>query len=207
MERRRYIVYHNPDEAVQDVADREAILLALEDQLRQGAKRLVGNRGYQRFLRIDPESITIDRAKVEAEARYDGKFVLRTNTTLPATEVATQYKRLLLVEQFFRAPKSLMEPASLPSPGAPGPGGLDRVPGARQLRYPQVPALSPALHAHGGLLAQPSGAVVCYAGPEADPSRLVHERARPRPQDHALPRALQSPPEALRLDEIRRRDL
>ena len=43
------------------------------------------------------------------EARYDGKFVLRTNTALPAAEVALQYKRLLLVEQFFRATKSLLE--------------------------------------------------------------------------------------------------
>ena len=53
--------------------------------------------------------MTIDQAKVEAEARYDGKFVLRTNTTLPAAEVAAQYKRLLLVEQFFRTAKSLLE--------------------------------------------------------------------------------------------------
>jgi transposase len=39
---------------------------------------------------------------VEAEARYDGKWVLRTNTDLPASEVALQYKQLLQVEQFFR---------------------------------------------------------------------------------------------------------
>jgi hypothetical protein len=106
---RRYIVCHNPEEAVKDAADREAILHALEDQLRQGAKRLVGNRGFRRFLRITKAAVTIDQAKVEAEARYDGKFVLRTNTTLPAAEVAVQYKRLLFVVQFFRAAKSLLE--------------------------------------------------------------------------------------------------
>jgi hypothetical protein len=55
------------------------------------------------------QALVIDQAKVEVEARYDGKFVLRTNTTLPAVEVAVQYKRLLLVEQFFRAAKSLLE--------------------------------------------------------------------------------------------------
>ena len=43
------------------------------------------------------------------EARYDGKFVLRTNSTLPASEVALNYKQLLLVEQFFRAAKSLWD--------------------------------------------------------------------------------------------------
>ena len=109
VEGRRYIVCHNPEEAAKDAADREAILRALADQLQHGATRLVGNRGFRRFLRIAKEAMTIDQAKVQAEARYDGKFVLRTNTTLPATEVAVQYKRLLVVEQFFRATKSLLE--------------------------------------------------------------------------------------------------
>jgi len=106
---RRYIVCLNPDEAAKDAAEREAIVKALEDELKQGASQLVGNRGYRRFLRIDRDAVSIDPKKVAAEARYDGKFVLRTNTSLPAGEVAVQYKRLLLVEQFFRATKSLLE--------------------------------------------------------------------------------------------------
>ncbi len=106
---RRYVVCHNPEEAARDASDREAIVEALEDSLRQGARQLVGNRGYRRFLRVEKGAITIDPKKVAADARYDGKFVLRTNTTLPASEVAVQYKRLLLVEQFFRATKSLLE--------------------------------------------------------------------------------------------------
>jgi len=105
----RYIVCLNPDEAAKDVAEREAIVKALEDELKQGASQLVGNRGYRRFLRINKDAVSIDAKKVAAEARYDGKFVLRTNTSLPAGEVAVQYKRLLLVEQFFRATKSLLE--------------------------------------------------------------------------------------------------
>lgn len=106
---RRYILCHNPEEAARDASDREAIVQTLEDALRQGARQLVGNRGYRRFLRVEKGAITIDPKKVAADARYDGKFVLRTNTTLPASEVAVQYKRLLLVEQFFRATKSLLE--------------------------------------------------------------------------------------------------
>jgi hypothetical protein len=109
LEGRRYIVAHNPEEAAKDAGDREALLRALADQLRHGAKRLIGNRGFRRFLRLSKAAVTIDQAKVAAEARYDGKFVLRTNTTLPAAEVAVQYKRLLLVEPFFRAAKSLLE--------------------------------------------------------------------------------------------------
>jgi hypothetical protein len=106
---RRYVVCHNPKEAVKDAADREAIVKALADQLKQGAKGLVGNRGFRRFLKVDKEAVSLDQAKVKAEARFDGKYVLRTNTELPAAEVAVQYKRLLLVEQFFRAAKSLVD--------------------------------------------------------------------------------------------------
>jgi len=106
---RRYIVCLNPDEAAKDAEERETIVKALEDELRQGAGQLVGNRGYRRFLRVDKDAVTIDTKKVAAEARYDGKFVLRTNTSLPASEVAVQYKRLLLVEQFFRTTKSLLD--------------------------------------------------------------------------------------------------
>jgi len=106
---RRYVVCHNPQEAAKDAADREAIVKALEDQLRLGAKGLVGNRGFRRFLKVDKEAVSLDQAKVKAEARFDGKYVLRTNTELPAAEVAVQYKRLLLVEQFFRAAKSVVD--------------------------------------------------------------------------------------------------
>lgn len=108
-EGRRYIVCLNPDEAEKDAREREAIVGALEDELKQGRLQLVGNRGYRRFLRVEKDAVTIDKKKIAAEARYDGKFVLRTNTTLPAAEVAVQYKRLLLVEQFFRATKSLLD--------------------------------------------------------------------------------------------------
>ena len=50
--------------------------------------------------------MSLDAAKVEAEARFDGKYVLCTDTTLPAAEVAVQYKPLYLVDQLFRAAKS-----------------------------------------------------------------------------------------------------
>ena len=40
---------------------------------------------------------------------YDGKWVLRTNTTLPAAEVALKYKQLWMVEHLFRSAKSLLE--------------------------------------------------------------------------------------------------
>jgi hypothetical protein len=109
IEDRRYIVCLNPDEAERDAQEREAIVRALEDELKEGTLQLVGNRGYRRFLRVGKDAVSIDEKRVAADARYDGKFVLRTNTALSAGEVAVQYKRLLLVEQFFRATKSLLD--------------------------------------------------------------------------------------------------
>lgn len=106
---RRYIVCYNPEEAAKDEADREAMVAALEDRLRQGTLHLVGNRGFRRFLRIDRGAIRVDPKKVAEDARYDGKFVLLANTALSAGEVAVQYKRLLQVERFFRAIKSTVE--------------------------------------------------------------------------------------------------
>lgn len=108
VEGRRYIVCYNPYEAAKDAADRMAIVRSLEDKLKDGAVQLVGNKGYRRFLCAEKEAVAIDRKKVEVDARYDGKFVLRTNASLHADEVAVQYKRLLLVEQFFRTAKLLL---------------------------------------------------------------------------------------------------
>jgi hypothetical protein len=55
-----------------------------------------------------PGHFAVDEAKIAAEARYDGTWVLRTSTDLPTAEVALQFKRLWLVEQWFRACKSLL---------------------------------------------------------------------------------------------------
>jgi hypothetical protein len=107
---RRYIVCLNEDEARKDAADREAIVAALREQLRSGDKSLVGNKGYRRYLSGgDSPGFRIDEAKIAEEARYDGKWVLRTNTELDSAEVALQYKQLWMVEHWFRSCKSLLQ--------------------------------------------------------------------------------------------------
>jgi hypothetical protein len=106
---RRNIVCLNPKQARKDAADREAILSSLEEQLRQGAKTLVGNKGYRKYVKIERGSVTIDQAKIRQEAGFDGKWVLRTNTKLSAEKVALKYKELWQVEQVFRDAKSLLE--------------------------------------------------------------------------------------------------
>ena len=43
------------------------------------------------------------------EARFDGKWVLRTNTSLSPEQVALKYKELWRVEQVFRDMKSVLD--------------------------------------------------------------------------------------------------
>jgi len=110
MEDRRYVVCLNEDEARKDAADREAIVASLQQKLRSAEKSLIGNKGYRRYLSsTGPDHFQIDQAKIREEARYDGKWVLRTNTELEAAEVALQYKRLWMVEAWFRSSKSLLQ--------------------------------------------------------------------------------------------------
>ena len=110
VDQRRYVVCLNEDEARKEAADREAIVAALREQLRSGDKSLVGNKGYRRYLSgSDSPHFEIDEAKIAEDARYDGKWVLRTNTELDSAEVALQYKRLWMVEHWFRSCKSLLQ--------------------------------------------------------------------------------------------------
>jgi hypothetical protein len=110
VEGRRYIVCLNDDEARKDAADREAIVASLREKLRTGEKSLVGNKGYRRYLNsTGADHFQVDEAKIEEEARYDGKWVLRTNTDLDPAEVALQFKRLWMVEAWFRSTKSLLQ--------------------------------------------------------------------------------------------------
>jgi hypothetical protein len=106
---RRYLVCLNADEATNDRHDREAIVAALEKVLAQGDKALVGNKGFRRFLKTQGTRFAIDEAKIAADARYDGKWVLRTNTDLAMDVVALAYKHLWMVEAIFRSMKSLLE--------------------------------------------------------------------------------------------------
>jgi transposase len=106
---RRYVVCLNDDQAKKDAADREAILEGLRQKLAQGDKALVGNKGYRKYLSGAGAGFAIDEEKVRFEARFDGKWVLRTNTTLPTAEVALKYKELWQVEDIFRSTKSILE--------------------------------------------------------------------------------------------------
>ena len=110
IDERRYVVCLNVDQAKKDRADREAIVAALEEQLQQGAKSLVGNRGYRKYLKSGKTHFEIDQQKIKSEARYDGKWVLRSDLDeLSAEDVALRYKQLWMVEDCIRSIKSILE--------------------------------------------------------------------------------------------------
>ncbi len=109
VEKRRYIVCLNEKQARKDAADRQAIIDSLQEKLKTSPKSLVGNKGYRKYLKMSKDTVSVDQEKIEEEARYDGKWVLKTNTTLTAQQIALKYKELWQVEQVFRDMKSILD--------------------------------------------------------------------------------------------------
>lgn len=105
----RYILCVNPRQARKDAQDRQAIFEALKEKITTNPKTLIGNKGYRKYLKISRDSVTIDQDKIAYESRFDGKWVLITNTNFSAAQVAIKYKQLWQVEQVFRDVKSVLE--------------------------------------------------------------------------------------------------
>ena len=111
VEDRRYVVWLNEEQGHRkDAADRKAIVEHLREQLKQGDKELIGNKGYRKYLQAEAgERFTIDETKVKEEARYDGKWVLQTNLADEPRIIALANKELWMVEDIFCTMKSILE--------------------------------------------------------------------------------------------------
>ncbi len=105
----RYIVCKNERQARRDEADRNTIVESLKEKIAKAPASLISNKGYRGFLTITNKSVTLDEEKIKADAKYDGIWVLTTNTKLKAREVALKYKELWMVEQTFRDMKSVID--------------------------------------------------------------------------------------------------
>ena len=106
---RRYVLCRNEEEARKDADRRAALLAGLDRKLAQGDKALVSNKGFRRFVKaVGSGNFSIDYDKAEADAKFDGLFVLRTNTRLSALQVVLRYRNLLAVEDTFRTAKALL---------------------------------------------------------------------------------------------------
>jgi len=120
--RDRFVICHNPEEAVRDKAIREQLLarireaIAGSDSLPASERHklygeLSSKRGYKRLLRTTKGGLLrIDRAAVKAEAHLDGKFLLRSSDpTLSVEDIALGYKQLLVIERAWRDMKTTLD--------------------------------------------------------------------------------------------------
>ncbi len=126
----RFIVCHNPAEAKRDKAKRDETIARLRAELeriasaRTRAKSARAEGAHQRAecaLRDHPTlgrylrqtttgRLLIDRVRITAEERLDGKYLLSTSDPdLSAEDVALGYKNLLEAERGFRDLKSTLE--------------------------------------------------------------------------------------------------
>ncbi len=106
----RYVVCYNPEEEERDRKRREEIIeRTREDLNKKGAKAFVMPRGLRRFVGLVGGELVLKETAILEEARYDGKWVLRTSADLPAAEVALAYKSLWQIEHAFRELKSGLE--------------------------------------------------------------------------------------------------
>ncbi len=125
---KRFIICHNPAEAERQQQIREDTIRRLEaelDRIATGRAKKPRNAAAHskaecalrdhpslgRYLRQTPSGrLKIDRAKIAAEAKLDGKYLLSTSDPdLSAEDVALGYKNLLEAERGFRDLKGTLE--------------------------------------------------------------------------------------------------
>ena len=127
---KRFIVCHNPAEAERDKTTRDDTITRLQAELdrisaaRSKTKTAKASDAHHRaecalrdhptlgrYLRQTPSGrLRIDRAKITAEERLDGKYLLSTSDPdLSAEDVALGYKNLLEAERGFRDLKTTLE--------------------------------------------------------------------------------------------------
>ncbi len=101
------MICYNPEQADRDKQKRQEIIGRLVAKLRtQGLKSLLLHKQYSKYLKIRADKPQLDQDKITAEEKFDGKFVLQTNTDLHWKEVVHTYKDLWQVEAAFRTLKN-----------------------------------------------------------------------------------------------------
>ena len=118
----RFVVCHNPEGAARDAAVRERLLARLAEMIATSDKLSPTKRaelrgvistkpGLARFLRTTPGGLLrVDEAAIKAEAKLDGKYLLRSSDpSLSAADIALGYKQLLEVERGWRDMKQVLD--------------------------------------------------------------------------------------------------
>jgi transposase len=113
--RRRYVLCLNREEAARQQHRRRRLLEQLQAELEafgsdhpKAACRLLASRRFGPYLGQDAQGRPfVDRDKVKAAERLDGKFVLTSNDdTLSVADIALGYKGLWIIESCFRKMKT-----------------------------------------------------------------------------------------------------
>ena len=105
----KLIVSYSQARAYNDNKNRERGLNRLEKAVQKGklTKKHINNRGYNKYLQLKGEVlVSIDRAKIKQDTKWDGLKGYLTNTTMKADDVIDNYKQLWHIEKAFRMSKT-----------------------------------------------------------------------------------------------------
>lgn len=108
----RIIISYSEQRAAKDRHNRDKGIQRLRKAYSSGKinKQNVNQRGYNKFLIIENDvMVSIDEAKIAADAQWDGLKSYITNTDLPASDIIDQYHGLWVVERAFRITKGTLE--------------------------------------------------------------------------------------------------
>ena len=107
LEGKRLVICYNPEQADRDKQKRQEIIGRLIEKLKtRGLKSLLMHKEFSKYLKIRAEKPQLDQDRIETEEKFDGKFILQTNTDLHWKEVVHAYKDLWQVEAAFRSLKN-----------------------------------------------------------------------------------------------------
>jgi transposase len=107
---RRLVVYYNPERAELEAQKRDEIIERIKDRIKTGKlESIIESKDYKRFLKIEGKAPILDQEKVDADAMYDGIFVITTNTERSAAEIIETYRSLWQCEFSFRTLKSELQ--------------------------------------------------------------------------------------------------
>lgn len=108
-ENSRIIISYSDARAKKDAANRKRGLEKLEKNLAKGklTKHHINNRGYNKYLKLEGEvTISIDKEKYKADAKWDGLKGYSTNTKLTKDLIIESYNHLWQIEKAFRISKT-----------------------------------------------------------------------------------------------------
>ena len=107
---RRLVVTYSDKRSRKDQKDRDRILEKMRKKIGSGknTKKLVSNKGYQKYLKVEGEGqILFDEAKLQEETKWDGLHGIITNDhESKALELLGFYRRLWVIEESFRIHKT-----------------------------------------------------------------------------------------------------